>query len=144
MMVSCMSSISITNCAPLWVVKRSLNTWIQIQMLGKINVTSLSTTLMPYTYGCHLYIKAELSKLQTFTGADQKCLWPFCQIRILRPSYLHNGISYTDKMTSLYWIGSLAAVSYIHMEAKPIRSAMSSSWLWSLIPLAPFTSMDKH
>ena len=23
---------------------------------------------------------------------------------ILRPSYLHNGISYTDKMTSLYWI----------------------------------------
>ena len=23
---------------------------------------------------------------------------------IFRPSYLHNGISYTDKMTSLYWI----------------------------------------
>ena len=23
---------------------------------------------------------------------------------ILRPSYLHNGISYTDKMASLYWI----------------------------------------
>ena len=23
---------------------------------------------------------------------------------ILRPSYLHNGISYTDKMISLYWI----------------------------------------
>ena len=23
---------------------------------------------------------------------------------ILRPSYLHNGISYTDKMSSLYWI----------------------------------------
>ena len=26
---------------------------------------------------------------------------------ILRPSYLHNGISYTDKMTSLYWIRDL-------------------------------------
>ena len=26
---------------------------------------------------------------------------------ILRPSYLHNGISYTDKMTSLYWIRTL-------------------------------------
>ena len=26
---------------------------------------------------------------------------------ILRPSYLHNGISYTDKMTSLYWIRAL-------------------------------------
>ena len=25
---------------------------------------------------------------------------------ILRPSYLHNGISYTDKTTSLYWIGA--------------------------------------
>ena len=26
---------------------------------------------------------------------------------ILRPSYLHNGISYTGKMTSLYWIAAL-------------------------------------
>ena len=26
---------------------------------------------------------------------------------ILRPSYLHNGISYTGKTTSLYWIGTL-------------------------------------
>ena len=26
---------------------------------------------------------------------------------ILRPSYLHNGISYTGKTTSLYWIGAL-------------------------------------
>ena len=25
---------------------------------------------------------------------------------ILRPSYLHNGISYTGKTTSLYWIGA--------------------------------------
>ena len=39
---------------------------------------------------------------------------PSCQYRksrcgdktILRPSYLHNGISYTGKMTSLYWIGA--------------------------------------
>ena len=26
---------------------------------------------------------------------------------ILRPSYLHNGVSYTGKTTSLYWIGAL-------------------------------------
>ena len=26
---------------------------------------------------------------------------------ILRPSYLHNGLSYTDKMISLYWIKAL-------------------------------------
>ena len=30
---------------------------------------------------------------------------------ILRPSYLHNGISYTGKMTSLYWIRAQGAVS---------------------------------
>ena len=29
---------------------------------------------------------------------------------ILRPSYLHSGISYTGKVTSLYWIRALAAV----------------------------------
>ena len=29
---------------------------------------------------------------------------------ILRPSYLNNGISYTGKMTSLYWIGALDAI----------------------------------
>ena len=28
---------------------------------------------------------------------------------ILRPSYLHNGISYTGKMTSLYWIRALVS-----------------------------------
>ena len=26
---------------------------------------------------------------------------------VLRPSYLHNGISYTGKMTALYWTGAL-------------------------------------
>ena len=30
---------------------------------------------------------------------------------ILRPSYLHNGISYTGKMTSLYWIGALFEIN---------------------------------
>ena len=29
---------------------------------------------------------------------------------ILRPSYLHNGISYTGKMTSLYWIRALMSM----------------------------------
>ena len=31
---------------------------------------------------------------------------------ILRPSYLHNGISHTDKMTSLYSIGALNPCEY--------------------------------
>ena len=32
---------------------------------------------------------------------------------MLRPSYLHNGISYTGKMTSLYWIGAQAWITHI-------------------------------
>ena len=31
---------------------------------------------------------------------------------ILRPSYLHNGISYTGKTTSLYWIRAQVIISY--------------------------------
>ena len=31
---------------------------------------------------------------------------------ILRPSYLHNGISYTGKMSSLYWIGAQVLLIY--------------------------------
>ena len=30
---------------------------------------------------------------------------------ILRPSYLHNGVSYTDKMTYLYWVRALVNVA---------------------------------
>ena len=30
---------------------------------------------------------------------------------VVRSSYLHNGISYTGKMTSLYWIGAQADVT---------------------------------
>ena len=36
---------------------------------------------------------------------------------ILRPSYLHNGISYTGKTTSLYWIGAQVIQHYC---AEPI------------------------
>ena len=33
-----------------------------------------------------------------------------CDKTILQPSYLHNGISYTGKTTSLYWIRALMAI----------------------------------
>ena len=35
---------------------------------------------------------------------------------ILRPSYLHNGISYTGKTASLYWIKALACI-YLNPES---------------------------
>ena len=41
---------------------------------------------------------------------------------ILQPSYLHNGVSYTDKTRSLYWIGAL-------VPRWPIEKAEGS---WSL------------
>ena len=34
---------------------------------------------------------------------------------ILRPSYLHNGISYTGKMTSLYWIRAQDPTKSLHV-----------------------------
>ena len=43
---------------------------------------------------------------------------------ILRPSYLHNEISYTGKMISLYWIGALLL--------KLAYSGLSRSILWLL------------
>ena len=40
---------------------------------------------------------------------------------ILRPSYLHNGISYTGKTTYLYWIGALSSFQHgqIHSSLRP-------------------------
>ena len=42
---------------------------------------------------------------------------------ILRPSYLHNGISYTGK-TSLYWIGALEEISW------EMPNHQSLKWTW--------------
>ena len=42
---------------------------------------------------------------------------------ILQPSYLHNGISYTGKTTSLYWIGALVFYllwNVIHIDNRSI------------------------
>ena len=46
---------------------------------------------------------------------------------ILRPSYLHNGISYTGKMTSLYWIGTLMFSEYIPVRMQPLPRSNSRS-----------------
>ena len=58
---------------------------------------------------------------------------------ILRPSYLHNGISKTGKMTSLYWIWALGLISeMICSPPAQIRSydpdrpiAFHKHWSWS-------------
>ena len=40
---------------------------------------------------------------------------------VLRSSYLHNGISYTDKITSLYWIRALVVIHWSsHVDSNKV------------------------
>ena len=48
---------------------------------------------------------------------------------IVRPSYLHNGISYAGKMTSLYWIGALE-VSHPDTASVSYETDTSCSLNW--------------
>ena len=47
---------------------------------------------------------------------------------ILRPSYLHNRISYTGKMTSLYWIGP--SISSMPVDGGVLCSDISARIQW--------------
>ena len=59
---------------------------------------------------------------------------------ILRPSYLHNGISYTGKMMSFYWIGAQNAdyiftivfemYTWVGHVISPSRLVISNAWAW--------------
>ena len=44
---------------------------------------------------------------------------------VVRSSYLHNGISYTGKMSSLYWIGALVpTIACPLVDTKPLSQAL--------------------
>ena len=52
---------------------------------------------------------------------------------ILRPSYLHNGISYTGKTTSLYWIRAQGSISglrwlYVNVSNDPSNGSLAGLW----------------
>ena len=52
---------------------------------------------------------------------------------ILPPSYLHNGISYTGKMTSLYWIGAqMMLYKLAHKISQNVTMLPESSMIWCL------------
>ena len=57
---------------------------------------------------------------------------------ILRPSYLHTGISYTGKTASLYWIGAQVNV-FVRMTKQAVASANKAAtmnppeWLLSIV-----------
>ena len=51
---------------------------------------------------------------------------------ILRPSYLHNGISYTGKTTSLYWIRALVTkVVMIKQSGRLFHKHFISFFVWT-------------
>ena len=56
---------------------------------------------------------------------------------ILRPSYLHNGISYTRKMTSLYWIRALVIYwEYTwYGSVNPLDLNFAMRWYYVIISL---------
>ena len=52
---------------------------------------------------------------------------------ILRPSYLHNGISYTGKTTSLYWIRPLGDVFHSLWRDNPDLVKMHFLLAWNMM-----------
>ena len=52
---------------------------------------------------------------------------------ILRPSYLHNGISYTGKTTSLYWIRTLYSKSGRCWEVSTPTAPLPYCCLWGVV-----------
>ena len=61
-------------------------------------VSSRITSLTPEESGTWFNIKMSSYQYRKSHCGDKT---------VVRSSYLHNGISYTDKMSSLYWIGAL-------------------------------------
>ena len=62
---------------------------------------------------------------------------------ILRPSYLHNGISYTGKMISLYWIGAqVPCVLPSAGAAVDHNRAAQGRTFFALIMLTPYGDIN--
>ena len=83
--------------------------WIWVNFCGKIDnrdasylCTSLRRTSLDKWSGPRFSIKMPSYQYRKSHCGDKT---------VIRSSYLHNGISYTAKMTSLYWIRALAPTS---------------------------------
>ena len=84
------------------------------------------------SYACRALIQyIKIIKISSYQYSKSHC----GDETILRPSYLHNGISYTGKMTSLYWISPLmscqAAIAYryLYLHSKqPLDQVIVAQW----------------
>ena len=48
---------------------------------------------------------------------------------VVRSSYLHNGISYTGKMSSLYWIGAQVVLPWFLSFTRPLFAVPINEWI---------------
>ena len=81
----------------------------------------------PWTHGPRFNIKMSFYQYRKSHCGDKT---------IVRSSYLHNGISYTGKTTSLYWIRAL--VSFCDLWRSAIHASWLPQWqqpLWSTGPV---------
>ena len=63
---------------------------------------------------------------------------------ILRPSYLHNGNSYTGEMSSLHWIRAQHICKRSHWQTEWDQSWLQADWVWAYpATLAPCYSGER-
>ena len=80
-------------------------------------VHEISTVCMQIVY--HLTMIQRTRGLIQYKDASYQYRKSHCgDKRVVRSSYLHNGISYTGKMASLYWIWAQGAISTVWYKTK--------------------------
>ena len=110
--------------------KRNLKTHLLVKF---VNESTLITSFMGPTLG-HLgptgprwaqcwpyelyYLGPDSIKMSSYQYRKSHC----ADKTVVRSSYLHNGIYYTGKMSSLYWIGALGTLAI---------------WFWGIIVKRP-------
>ena len=88
-----------------YVSKRGYRRWISLTILNKFRYNFLFNADL-WCIMNHHYISSGPRfniKMSSYQYRKSHC----GDKTVVRSSYLHNGISYTDKMTSLYWIRAL-------------------------------------
>ena len=91
--------------------------WFNIKMISyQYRKSHCGDKLVPYRSGGWINIKMTSYHYRNSHCGDKT---------ILRPSYLHNGISYTGKNSSLYWIRALYTWPDIEISSQSVSSQMT-------------------
>ena len=96
------TSLYLSQCWPRSMSRYGITRW-QCVNLSVMKLSYLEGTMsVSWCSGAWFNIKMSFQYRKSHCG-DKTILWP---------SYPHNGISYTGKTTSLYWIGSPGSLQY--------------------------------